>query len=522
VLETQVPPSVRAMIDLQLQRFAPREQQVLEAAAIAGVECSAAAAAAAMAEQDIVAVERVCDELVRSHRFLAPAGVDEWPDGTVSSRYRFVHELYHNVVYQRLGVARRAQMHRALGLRLEAAWADRAIEESPTLATHFELGRDWPRAVRYLRHAGDAAARQYAHREAVEYFRRGLAALERLPNDDARREIELPMLMSLGVNMRVTQGCAAPGVEQVFARAEALLHASDSAGDVTKTFPLLWAVWVFHKVRSDLAQADDLARKLLAMAQQANDPAMLMQAHQAMCVTALCMGNPRLTVDHMRQADLIYDPTRHSINTSAYGQDPGVATLSFGAVALGILDQPEEAFQRSEQALALARRLNQPSTLCFALHFASMLHQLRGDAATCEKLAAENIAMASEESFSFWRAGGLVLHGWATANVEEIRAGLDAWNATGSRTYLAYYLGLQADALIRLRRQANALRSIDQALTLAASLPEGLFESSLHRLKAHCLSDDNAPAARQSLDAAIRIAQEQHAIAFERQAHEIG
>jgi predicted ATPase len=320
--------------------------------------------------------------------------------------------------------------------------------------------------------------------------------------------------------MRITQGCAAPGVEQVFARAEALLRASDAAGDITKTFPLLWSVWVFHKVRSDLAQADDLAQKLLAMAQQANDPAMLMQAHQAMCVTSLCMGNPRLTVDHMRQAERIYDPTRHSINTSAYGQDPGVATLSFGAVALGILDQPDEAMQRSEQALALARRLNQPSTLCFALHFASMLHQLRGDAAACEKLAAENIALASEESFSFWRAGGLVLHGWATAHIDEIRAGLDAWNATGSRTYLAYYLGLQADTLIRLHRQADALRALDEALTLAAALPEGLFESALHRLRAHCLADDNAPAARESLATALRIAQEQHSSAFERQARE--
>ena len=172
--------------------------------------------------------------------------------------------------------------------------------------------------------------------------------------------------------------------------------------------------------------------------------------------------------------------------------------------------------QRSEQALALARRLNQPSTLCFALHFASMLHQLLGDAATCEKLAAENIALASEESFSFWRAGGLVLHGWATAHIEEIRAGLDAWTATGSRTYLAYYLGLQADAQLRLHRQADALRSLDQALSLAASLPEGLYESPLHHLKSKCLQDDNAPAAKQSLEAALRIAQQQHAAAFER------
>ena len=518
VLETRVPQSVRAMIELQLQRLAPREQQVLEAAAVAGVECSAAAAAAALAENDIVAVEQVCDELARRHRFLEPAGVAEWPDGTVSSNYRFAHELLHNVVYERLGVARRVQLHRALGLGIEAAFGDRATEESPTLAMHFELGRDWPRAVRYLRSAGDAASRQYAHREAEEYFRRGLAALERLTDDADRRVHELPMLMSLGVNMQVTQGCAAPAVEHVYARAAHLIRAAGAADDVATSFPLMWGIWVFHKVRSDLRQADELARKLLDLARHIGDDALVMQAHQAMCVTALCLGNPRLTVDHMRQAERIYDPARHGQNTTIYGQDPGVATLALGAVALCILDERDEAVRRSEQALALAKKLNQPSTICFALHFAAMLHQLRGDTAAAERFAAEGIARATDESFSFWRAGGLVLHGWATAALDEIRDGLDAWTATGSRTYLAYFLGLQADAHIRRRQQADALRALDRALSLAASLPEGLFESPLHRLKAICLTDDNAPAAARHRDAALRVAQAQHAVAFERQA----
>jgi hypothetical protein len=44
-----------------------------------------------------------------------------------------------------------------------------------------------------------------------------------------------------------------------------------------------------------------------------------------------------------------------------------------------------------------------------------------------------------------------------------------------------------------------------------------LFESPLHRLKAQCLADDNAPAAREHLDAARRLAAAQHAPLFARQ-----
>ena len=122
VLDTHIPASVRAMIERQLDRLAPAEQQALEAAAVAGVECSGAAVAAALGE-DVVKTERVCEDLARRQLFLTAAGLDEWPDGTVATHYRFVHELYHNLVYERIPAARRVRLHQVLGLRLEAAWA---------------------------------------------------------------------------------------------------------------------------------------------------------------------------------------------------------------------------------------------------------------------------------------------------------------------------------------------------------------------------------------------------------------
>lgn len=120
-LETRVPRTVRAMIESQLERLSPDQQRVLEAAAVTGVECSAAAVAGALGD-DLLTVERTCDALARQNTFITARGCAEWPDGTVSSQHRFVHELYHHVVSDRLGVARRAQLHRALGLRLEAGW----------------------------------------------------------------------------------------------------------------------------------------------------------------------------------------------------------------------------------------------------------------------------------------------------------------------------------------------------------------------------------------------------------------
>ena len=526
-LETQVPQTVRAMILAQLERLGRDERQVLEAAAVAGVEFSAAAVAAAV-DADVVSAEQFCDDLARRHRFLEPHGLSEWPDGAAATRFRFVHDLYHNVVYEQVPVARRARLHQLVGLRIEAAWGERAAEEAAGLAMHFEMARDWERAVKYLRQAANAAARQYAHREAAHYLARALAAVDRLP-EPKRAEHELDVLQHLGVNLQVTRGFAAPEVESVYSRAYALCR---SSGDVARTYPVRWGIWLFHKVRSDLRRAREMCDELLDTARQSGNTAFLLQAHQAMCVTHLCLGVPDVTRQHMEQAAAVYDPAAHAANTTSFGQDPGVATQAFGAVALWLLGRPHDALAASERALELARRLDQPSSLAVAMHFAAMLHQCRGDVVTTAQWAQREMDLAAEEGFSFWRAGGQVFRGWARvaaaaptlgedaeAGLADIRKGIDAWIATGSRTYQTYYLGLLADALQRLDRHAQSLRPLDEALAAAQLLPEGLYEAELYRLRGrgvqHVSSDPESQDAHDCFEKALRVARAQGARWFE-------
>jgi predicted ATPase len=208
-----------------------------------------------------------------------------------------------------------------------------------------------------------------------------------------------------------------------------------------------------------------------------------------------------------------------------------VATLAFGSVSLWIQGRCGEAVRAGRRAVELARRLSQPSSLAVALHFSAMLSQLRGDAAATEAVAAEAVALAAEEGFSFWLAGGRVLRGWARAarggpggvGVREILEGLDAWRDTGSRTYLTYYLGLLADAMLRDGRPAEARQRLAEALVAARELPEGLYEAELHRLRARALvhpADPHGFAPAEAFDAlsvALSVARRQRAKWFELQ-----
>src|SRR5688500_2813072 len=408
---------------------------------------------------------------------------------------------------------------RACTRRSACAWSERGASAWATWP------RDWPRAVLYLRRAADAATRQYAHREAVDYLRRALAALEHLAEPE-RVEHELELLMSLGVNLRVTKGCAAPEVEDIHARAYLLCRAAPDGSP--SLFPVLWGIWVFHKVRSDLPRAKELAEQLLTMAQAARDDGMMLQAHQALSVTALCSGDPRTTVAHMKQAEAIYDVARHAANARSFGQDPGVACLAFGAVGAWLCGYEAAALDASRRAVEFARESNQPTSIALALHFAAILHQLRGDAAEARKQAEASIALAAEEGFSFWHAGSTVLRGWARvalddggeAGLEEIRRGVADWLATGSRTYHTYYLGLLTDALLMRGRADEALVIVNDAVEAAMTL-EGLYDAELHRLKGCCLlklPGEHSAEARRAFEHAVTIACQQGATSLEARA----
>ncbi len=66
-----------------------------------GAEFSAAAAAAG-ADCSVEEVEQRCDSLARQGRLLRSSGAVEYPDRTLSARYRFIHDLYQEVLYERI------------------------------------------------------------------------------------------------------------------------------------------------------------------------------------------------------------------------------------------------------------------------------------------------------------------------------------------------------------------------------------------------------------------------------------
>ncbi len=184
------------MVEQQIEQLTVEEQHLLEAASVAGVEFTALAVAAAL-EVDIVRVEEVCGELARHEQFVRFEGTSEWPDGSVSARFRFRQTFSRDVVYRRVTGARRVRLHRRIGESTESAYGQRTDEIASALAVHFECGRDFQRAVKYLRQAAETAWRLGAPQEVERLLLKGIGLVQTWPRgeDRATQELELQAAM---------------------------------------------------------------------------------------------------------------------------------------------------------------------------------------------------------------------------------------------------------------------------------------------------------------------------------------
>jgi len=516
-----VPDSLRQLIERQLAQLPSDDQALLEAASVAGQEFAAATVAAVVGET-LETVESRCARLTRQGQFLEAQAPMEWPDGTVTSRYRLRHDLYRACLYERLSVSRRMHWHRQIGTRLKAGYGVQAPEIAAELAEHFVRGRDIPRAVLYLEHAGDNARQRSALHEAATHLRLGLELLAALPESPERMEHELTLLFTLGLTLSMMQGQAAPEVGQVYERARVLCQ---QLGDRPRLFHILMGLRRFYSGRGALQTARAVAEQLDELAQRSRDPEHLMEAHFALGLVSFCLGDLALCRAHTGRGLALDVPSpRHTPLAVVHG-NRRASCLNYTALALWGLGYVDQALQHSQEAVALSQQPPIPSNLAFTLHFAACLRQLRREAREAERLAAAAMSLATDYELGHWLGQSTIIYGWALAaqgqheaGLEHLRQGLAAMAMTGSELLRPYYLALLAEVYGNLGQPTAGLAMLEKAWALVDKNSERWYVAELHRLQSVLLLQQGAPDVRraeQHLQHALQIARTQQARAFE-------
>jgi predicted ATPase len=487
------------MIEHQFSPLAPADREILETASAAGLEFVAAsvAAGAGISEEE---AETRCAALARQGRFLQLLEPAEWPDGTMSARFRFLHHLFPEVLYDRVPPARRARLHRQIGDRLEAGFGPRSHEVAAELASHLLRGREGPRAVPYLHQAAQNALQRSAHHEAVGHLTTALEILNREPDFADRARCELMVQATLAPALVAIKGWATPDAEAAYRRARELGEQVDAPHELST---VLYGLAALHEFRGEYQKTQALLEERLRLRWPGQDTRRLMESCDLLACSTFHQGKFAECAIHAEQGIALYDPEQHLALTAALGGNPGVSCNNWSALTLWFLGYPDQALARAHAALALAEDAVHSFSLAYAEQQVACLHQYRGEAERARERATRAIALAEQQGFLYHAAAATVLEGWALAElgqpevgVERIHRGLAACRSTGAVIDDPYFLALLAEACRRAGRFAEGLEALEEAFSLACASRGCFYEAELHRLRASLLLE-NEPHARE-------------------------
>jgi TOMM system kinase/cyclase fusion protein len=436
--------------------------------------------------------------------------------------YTFKHALIQDAAYASLLKSTRQHYHQRIAQVFEAQFPETTEGQPELLAHHYTEAGLTEKAVPYWYQAGQKAIQRSAHVEAIAHLRQGLALLQTLPETPERIQQELLLHIALGVSLIATKGWAAPEVGEAYTSAQQLCQHLE---DPYQLFPVLRGLWSYYLVRAEYQRVHALGAQLLTLAQQDQDPAILLEAHRALGATLVFLGAGATAQMHLAQGIALYDPKQHRASTFLYGEDTGVACRSHAAHALWWLGYPDQGLGRTDEAVTLAQHVAHPFSLGYALGCAAVFHKLCREVRATQEHAEAAIRLAQEQGFPYWMALGSIMRGWALVQqgqteegIAQFTQGLRAFRAMGVELERPHWLALLAEAHGIMGQPEAGLTVLAEALTHVDKTGERWYAPELYRLKGALLlqqSSDNQAEAESCFHHALDIARTQQAKSWE-------
>ena len=184
--------SVRTVIGRRLAPLSADAVLVLSAAAVVGREFDLALVQAA----GDLPVERVVGAL--SEAVALDVVAEQAQEEGAVGRFRFSHSLIREVLYERLPIPARMDLHRRVGEAIERQHGRGLDAHVAELAHHFAeaaAAGEAAKALAYARRAGERAMAMHAYEEAAPQYRRALQALRFTGADEP---VRCELLLRLG------------------------------------------------------------------------------------------------------------------------------------------------------------------------------------------------------------------------------------------------------------------------------------------------------------------------------------
>ncbi|MBB3176213.1 AAA family ATPase [Variovorax sp. Sphag1AA] len=472
-----------------------------------------------VSDMDDDRLQEAIEELVEAE-LLFQRGVP--PNAT----FAFKHVLVQEAAYLSLLKARRADYHLRAATVLVAHFED-LIDRHPELAArHYAAAGKSESACDFWFRAGQRALEASADVEASAHLRLALQQLELLPDRDKQVAREVRCLTTLGSALTATHGYAAPEVEEAFARSHSLCQ---SLGDTEQLYSALMGLHGFYQVRGMLRPAVALGLDLVAIAEERGDPLWRAQSHRCLGWSLFCNGQIKAGAEHLSIVLALFDRIQAREHVRTQGAHPWVVGFVNTALLECLAGNPDHALRSSREGLDLARELQVPLPLAYALIMSAKVRCLLNEPEHALELAMEGTELALKHGMPYWSSWGSILRGWAlvqlgrhTTGLLALQEGLTAYRATGSKLFEASSLALLAECYAAVGNASRALETIGLALDNSLVADGYFYTAELRRLQGQLLHAAGADIslARSATNTALELARTQGAGSVERRAIE--
>ena len=455
-----LPQSIRAMIQRKIDTLSAIDRQLLVAASVQGYEFDSAVVAGVL-NRDAAEIEEQLGRIDRIHNFVRDLGEQEFPDRTVTVRYRFVHILYQNILFASIAPTRRTLLSRQVGIGLERFYGDRTADIASELAVLYRAAREFSLSAHYFGQAARKAADVFAFEEALALGRRAIDCLRALPETSDGRRRELDILMIMGVSASATRGYSSVQVKEIYDRAQVLCIEFNEVEPLAR---VLYKLFTFSVVRLHLQDAKEVAARLQNLSDNSQSLTLSLLRDLTTGLIRHHEGDFEPAAETFGRIATDYDIDVRRAMCAGLGFDPTVAANMCVGQSLWCLGYPDKARRSVELALSSADELGHKYTQAYAFHSANIVFSLRGDWEQVERYSQQSLAIATEEGFSYFSATGLCFHGLYLTRHGRLDEGL---------THLrdGFQKLRDIDGRISQRRFASDLA---KQLALAGRLDEGL------------------------------------------------
>jgi len=177
-----IPSTIREVILKRLERMPQDKTRLLECASVVGEHFD----------------PRIVEQVLKLDRMQVLESLDSLEDRykllrAIGDEYSFDHEKIREVTYERISSLRRKELHRLVGMAIEAESPDERFYGS--LSYHFALSGQTEKCAHYSLLAGIYFLRESGGAEAIPYL---LRALENMPLAEGTKEDRFRALVGLG------------------------------------------------------------------------------------------------------------------------------------------------------------------------------------------------------------------------------------------------------------------------------------------------------------------------------------